>query len=100
MVESTRLPLFVKHYPISLLLIGAGAKSFTVCSTAHNRRLSQIVKEIMQYPYLISRTLDPLFGVAMGVALYYLYEQRAERPQGHTLLELLKKKYGSKESSQ
>ncbi|EGW31982.1 uncharacterized protein SPAPADRAFT_139260 [Spathaspora passalidarum NRRL Y-27907] len=49
----------------------------------------------MQYPYLISRTLDPLFGIAVGVASYYSYEKQVGRQPGHSLNELLVKKYNS-----
>jgi len=49
----------------------------------------------MQYPYLISRALDPVFAVSIGVASYYLYEQRTGRPEGHHLNELVMRKYQS-----
>lgn len=47
----------------------------------------------MQYKYLISRTVDPIIAVSIGVAAYYLYERRTGRPEGHTLNELAYKKY-------
>ena len=49
----------------------------------------------MQYPYLISRALDPVFAVSIGVASYYLYEQRTGRLEGHHLNELVVRKYNS-----
>ncbi|EDK45586.1 conserved hypothetical protein [Lodderomyces elongisporus NRRL YB-4239] len=47
----------------------------------------------MQYPYLISRWADPIFGIGMGVASYYLYERRVGRPEGHSLNELVLKRF-------
>ena len=47
----------------------------------------------IQYPYLISRWVDPVVSVAIGVAAYYLHERRIGRPEGHSLNELLAKKY-------
>lgn len=47
----------------------------------------------MQYPYLISRSLDPIIGIVMGVASYYLYEQRVGRAEGHSLNELVVKRF-------
>ncbi|ODV81629.1 uncharacterized protein CANTADRAFT_45301 [Suhomyces tanzawaensis NRRL Y-17324] len=51
----------------------------------------------MQYPYLISRVIDPIFGIGMGVASYYLYEKRHGREEGHYLNQLIAQKFrGSK----
>ncbi|AOW29619.1 hypothetical protein MG5_04144 [Candida albicans P57072] len=47
----------------------------------------------MQYPYLISRTLDPIVGVGIGILSYYSYEQRVGRKPGHSLNELVSKKF-------
>ncbi|ODQ61663.1 hypothetical protein WICANDRAFT_59745 [Wickerhamomyces anomalus NRRL Y-366-8] len=47
------------------------------------------------YPYLISRTLDPLFGVFIGVASFYAHEQRVGRKPGHSLNELVAKRFSS-----
>ncbi|ABN68307.2 predicted protein [Scheffersomyces stipitis CBS 6054] len=47
----------------------------------------------MQYPYLISRTIDPIFAISIGVASYYLHERRVGRPEGRTLNELVAKKF-------
>lgn len=47
----------------------------------------------MQYPYLISKWMDPVFAVAIGVASYYTFEKRSGRPAGHTLNELVQRKY-------
>jgi hypothetical protein len=37
--------------------------------------------------------MDPLFGFFVGTAAYYAHEQRVGRPEGHSLNELLKKKF-------
>ncbi|KAK9449146.1 uncharacterized protein V1518DRAFT_417271 [Limtongia smithiae] len=47
----------------------------------------------LRYPYLLSRTLDPIFGLFVGVAAFYLYERRAGREDGHTLNELVARRY-------
>ncbi|CAX41559.1 non-classical export protein, putative [Candida dubliniensis CD36] len=47
----------------------------------------------MQYPYLISKSLDPIVGVGIGVLSYYSYEQRVGRKPGHSLHELIVKKF-------
>ena len=39
------------------------------------------------------RTLDPIFSIFVGVVSYYSYEARVQRPEGHSLNELLVKKY-------
>lgn len=49
----------------------------------------------MQYPYLISRVADPLLGITIGAASYYLYERRNGRETGHTLNELISRKLES-----
>lgn len=54
----------------------------------------------MQYPYLISRWIDPLVGIGIGVLSYYSYEKRIGRPRGHSLNELLIQKYTSLEKKQ
>lgn len=48
----------------------------------------------MQYKYLISRFADPVIAISVGISAYFLHESRVGRPEGHTLSELLKKKYG------
>ncbi|ODV61294.1 Nce101p ASCRUDRAFT_75987 [Ascoidea rubescens DSM 1968] len=45
------------------------------------------------YPYMLSRTLDPIFSIFVGVVSYYSYEARIQRPEGHTLNELIAKRY-------
>ncbi|KAK9245677.1 hypothetical protein V1506DRAFT_537629 [Lipomyces tetrasporus] len=47
----------------------------------------------LRYPYLLSKTLDPIFGIGVGVAAFYLYERREGREEGHTLNELVKRRY-------
>lgn len=47
----------------------------------------------MEYKYLILRVADPLIAVGVGVAAYYLHERRAGRPEGHTLNELLARRW-------
>nr|CCA89257.1 protein involved in non-classical protein export pathway [Kluyveromyces marxianus]CCA89269.1 protein involved in non-classical protein export pathway [Kluyveromyces marxianus] len=44
-------------------------------------------------PYLLGRFLDPLFAICVGAMSYYSYEQKVQRPAGHTLDELIRKKY-------
>ncbi|PKI83245.1 hypothetical protein MVES_002828 [Malassezia vespertilionis] len=47
--------------------------------------------------YLIGRYADPLFGVATGVAAYFIWEREnaTERPPGHTLVDLVRRKVGA-----
>ncbi|ODV97717.1 hypothetical protein PACTADRAFT_52675 [Pachysolen tannophilus NRRL Y-2460] len=45
------------------------------------------------YPYLISKYIDPLFGISVGVFSYYAYEKRVGREEGHSLNELVKKRF-------
>ncbi|KAK9234128.1 hypothetical protein V1525DRAFT_367439 [Lipomyces kononenkoae] len=47
----------------------------------------------LRYPYLISKTIDPIFGIAVGVSAFYLYERREGRKEGHTLNELVMRRY-------
>lgn len=47
----------------------------------------------MQYPYLISRTIDPIFAIGIGAASYFLHEKRVGREDGHHLHELVLKRY-------
>ncbi|KAK9376493.1 uncharacterized protein V1513DRAFT_462607 [Lipomyces chichibuensis] len=47
----------------------------------------------LRYPYLISKTLDPIFGIAIGASAFYLYERREGRVEVHTLNELVKRRY-------
>ena len=39
------------------------------------------------------RAFDPVLGIVSGVWAYYLYENRANRPAGHTLPELVQRKW-------
>ncbi|VEU20492.1 DEKNAAC101249 [Brettanomyces naardenensis] len=55
--------------------------------------VSPAVESFKHYPYLISKWLDPLFGISIGVAAYYAYEKRAGREAGHSLEELLSRKW-------
>lgn len=48
----------------------------------------------MQYPYLLGKWVDPIVGLSIGVAAYYLQEKRVQRPHGHTLNELLIRRFG------
>lgn len=48
----------------------------------------------MEYKYLISRLADPVIALSIGAAAYYVHERRVGRAEGHTLNELLRKKYG------
>lgn len=48
----------------------------------------------MQYKYLISRFADPVIAISIGISAYYLHERRVGRAEGHSLNELLSKKYG------
>ena len=43
----------------------------------------------MQYRYLISKGIDPIFGVGIGAVSYFLYEDRIERPKEHRLNSLI-----------
>ncbi|OBA21838.1 hypothetical protein METBIDRAFT_40288 [Metschnikowia bicuspidata var. bicuspidata NRRL YB-4993] len=47
----------------------------------------------MQYKYLISRVADPVIAVSIGVAAYYMFEARVGRREGHTLNELVSKRW-------
>ncbi|SCW03118.1 LAFE_0G03334g1_1 [Lachancea fermentati] len=44
-------------------------------------------------PFLIGRFLDPLFAVAVGVMSYYSFEKKVGRPEGHSLNELIAKRW-------
>lgn len=44
---------------------------------------------------LLSRYIDPLFGVAVGILSFYSYEQRVGREDGHTLKDLVSKKFSA-----
>ncbi|ODQ80308.1 hypothetical protein BABINDRAFT_7758 [Babjeviella inositovora NRRL Y-12698] len=47
----------------------------------------------VQAPYLLSKWLDPVFSIAVGAAAYYSYEKRVGRKEGHTLNELVMKRF-------
>ncbi|VUG17402.1 NCE101 [Brettanomyces bruxellensis] len=55
--------------------------------------MSPAVQQFQHYPHLISKWMDPIFAISMGVAAYYLYERRVGREPGHTLNELIARKY-------
>ncbi|VVT57712.1 uncharacterized protein SAPINGB_P005832 [Magnusiomyces paraingens] len=48
---------------------------------------------IIKYPYLISKTLDPIFGFAVGIMAFGTYEKRVGREDGHTLKDLVMAKF-------
>ena len=50
----------------------------------------------MQYKYLISRFADPVIAVSIGVAAYYVYEARVGRREGHSLNDLIAKRWLTK----
>ncbi|KAK9465377.1 hypothetical protein V1512DRAFT_249210 [Lipomyces arxii] len=47
----------------------------------------------LKYPYLISKLVDPIFGIIVGVASFYVYEHRQGREKNHSLNELLVRRY-------
>lgn len=47
----------------------------------------------MEYKYLISRMADPVIAIAIGTAAYFVHERRIGREEGHTLKELVMRKY-------
>ncbi|WPK24887.1 hypothetical protein PUMCH_002185 [Australozyma saopauloensis] len=47
----------------------------------------------MQYPYLISRLVDPVAALFIGSAAYFLQEKRLGREEGHTFIELAMKRW-------
>lgn len=47
----------------------------------------------MEYKYLISRLVDPVAAISIGIAAYYVHENRIGRRPGHTLNELVKKRW-------
>ena len=47
----------------------------------------------------LHRSFDPLLGVLTGFFAYHLYETRLGRPEGHTLPDLVRRKWGRKEVS-
>lgn len=53
----------------------------------------------MEYKYLISRVADPLIAIAIGTAAYFVHEKRIGREEGHTLKELVLRKYKKAERS-
>lgn len=44
----------------------------------------------MAYRYLFNRWVDPVVGVAVGVAAYFVQEQKLRREPGHSLTELMR----------
>nr|CAQ43561.1 Non-classical export protein 1 [Zygosaccharomyces rouxii] len=46
-----------------------------------------------QAPYLLGRIADPLFAIAIGTLSYYSYERKVARPEGHSLNELISKRF-------
>ncbi|KAL8280383.1 hypothetical protein RQP46_007300 [Phenoliferia psychrophenolica] len=54
----------------------------------------------MSRVYLVSKAFDPILGVITGVWAYGLYERRANRPKGHTLPELLQRKWAQRSTAQ
>ncbi|SCV00812.1 LAMI_0G07448g1_1 [Lachancea mirantina] len=44
-------------------------------------------------PYILGRFLDPLFAFAVGTISYYSYERKVGREPGHTLNELISKRW-------
>lgn len=55
---------------------------------------------LMQYKYLISRTVDPILAISIGTAAYYVHEYRHGRPQGHTLNELVMRWYNERKDGE
>ncbi|WBW74462.1 non-classical export protein Nce101 [Schizosaccharomyces osmophilus] len=53
----------------------------------------------MSQAYLISKRLDPLFGMAIGIYGYYLYEKEHPRPQGKKLQELVMKRWNNRNNA-
>ncbi|KAK9474422.1 uncharacterized protein V1510DRAFT_412188 [Dipodascopsis tothii] len=53
------------------------------------------MSNIPRYPFLISRTLDPLFGIFVGSMAFYTYERREGRQDGHTLNELVARRWAA-----
>lgn len=68
------------------------------------------------YPYLISRyvwrviemslqiltmhrTIDPIFGIFIGGASYFAYERRVGREPGHSLTELIAKRFSKEKEA-
>lgn len=47
----------------------------------------------MEYKYLISRVADPAIAIAIGTAAYFVHERRIGRAEGHTLKEMVMRKY-------
>lgn len=44
-------------------------------------------------PPILTRTLDPIFAIAVGTTAYYTHERKIGRKEGHTLNELVSKRY-------
>ncbi|KAH3899760.1 uncharacterized protein SCODWIG_00444 [Saccharomycodes ludwigii] len=52
-------------------------------------------------PYLLGRFLDPIFAIGVGTLSYIQYERNTHREPGHTLYDLLQKKFfATKEQTQ
>lgn len=45
------------------------------------------------YRYLVGRVADPLIGVTIGVAAYFVHERRVGRAEGHTLVEMVRERW-------
>lgn len=43
--------------------------------------------------FLISKWLDPIFALGVGIWAYGLYEREHPRPEGHKLQELIQRRY-------
>lgn len=45
--------------------------------------------------FLINKWLDPIFAIGVGVWAYGLYEREHPRADGHTLQDLVRRRYGA-----
>lgn len=45
-----------------------------------------------------NRSLDPVLAIASGIWAYSLYESRLQRPAGHSLQELIVRKYKNRQA--
>lgn len=49
--------------------------------------------------FLINKWLDPVFSLGVGIWAYGLYEREHPRETGHTLRELVQRRYDSYDAS-
>ncbi|EGV63309.1 hypothetical protein CANTEDRAFT_106160, partial [Yamadazyma tenuis ATCC 10573] len=47
----------------------------------------------IMYKFLVSRWVDPLIGVGIGVCAYYLHETRSHTPEGKRIKDIIYRRF-------